>query len=380
MKDYILHIPSWFPDEKNPYSGNFIEKHIKAISRFRSCITLRVVAVSKKKAKQSITRSQNHILIEYFYEKKNGLLSRILGKIKREYLYYKALREIKDKYGIPILLHLHVALPMGKFAVWAAQKWSVPLILTEHWTIYQPQNQHAFIAAQRKLKKVFSNCWGFTAVSMQLQNRIEALFHLTRGIVIPNVVDTNLFNVVSSQSKTQKTMILHVSTLNDKAKNIMGILRAIKQLSQQRNDFELHIIHEKRNLNAEKYILEYQLSNVVKFLGSKTESEVAVTMQHCAFLLLFSNYENMPCVIEEAFACGKPVLTTPVGGIPEIVNEERGRFVESKDEVGLKNSIDWMLDNYNTYDAENLRKFAVEHFSSEIIGQQFDQFVREITD
>jgi hypothetical protein len=40
---YILHSPSWFPDEHNPYSGNFIEKHVSAIALRYRCITLRVV-------------------------------------------------------------------------------------------------------------------------------------------------------------------------------------------------------------------------------------------------------------------------------------------------------------------------------------------------
>jgi len=40
-------------------------------------------------------------------------------------------------------------------------------------------------------------------------------------------------------------------------------------------------------------------------------------------------YENAPISIIEAFACGKPVLGADIAGIPELIDQQRGRVFES---------------------------------------------------
>jgi glycosyltransferase involved in cell wall biosynthesis len=55
--------------------------------------------------------------------------------------------------------------------------------------------------------------------------------------------------------------------------------------------------------------------------------------------------EGFPAVIPEAFACGKPVIGTRVGGIPEaLTNQEVGLLVDPEDSVALANAISAALD------------------------------------
>jgi glycosyltransferase involved in cell wall biosynthesis len=113
---------------------------------------------------------------------------------------------------------------------------------------------------------------------------------------------------------------------------------------------------------------------VVHFLGNMSEQKVADQLSKADFLILFSNYENQPCVILEAFSCGKPVIVTSVGGIPEIVTKERGVLVPKQDENGLQSAILEMLENHSTYSATEIREYAIEHFSHERIGESFAEF------
>lgn len=78
----------------------------------------------------------------------------------------------------------------------------------------------------------------------------------------------------------------------------------------------------------------------------------------------------------EAFSCGKPVIATSVGGIPEIVNQKRGILVSKQDEKALQSALLEMLDTHSNYSATDIREYAIEHFSREKIGQSFSELYK----
>jgi glycosyltransferase involved in cell wall biosynthesis len=367
-----------------PFSGNFIEKHIAAISMSQKCVTLRVVRGKKKPesiacpiAHQHPYSSDNNILIEYFIKKRTSFLGKIWMKTCEWYYYRKGMRWIENKFGKPKLIHLHVALPMGSYAIKWSKKWKIPFVLTEHWSIYNMQNRSLLTRSQEKqLENIYHALSGITTVSNELLTRIQELFPVKKSSVIYNVVDTELFIPRNKDNLPKK--ILHVSTLDDRAKNIIGIVEAVKLLSEKREDFILEVIHEFRNLEAEEYVINNHLEKFVQFLGSMPEEQVAMKMGATDFFILFSNYENLPCVLLEAMCCGKPVITTPVGGISEVVSAERGIFVEPKNVTQLVEKLDFMLQNFKTFDENITRNYATTHFSKEAIGLQFQKFYEEI--
>ncbi|MCB4234228.1 glycosyltransferase family 4 protein [Kaistella anthropi] len=62
--------------------------------------------------------------------------------------------------------------------------------------------------------------------------------------------------------------------------------------------------------------------------------EVSEKMRASDCFVLFSDYENFPCVLLESLSTGTPVIATKVGGIPEVVNEKNGILISnSKDEL-----------------------------------------------
>jgi glycosyltransferase involved in cell wall biosynthesis len=93
--------------------------------------------------------------------------------------------------------------------------------------------------------------------------------------------------------------------------------------------------------------------------------------------VLFSNYENLPCVILEAMSCGRPVIATDVGGVREHLTPKRGYLISKRDEQELENSMLRCADEYQKFNPEELRKYAVDHFSVNAIASQFDALYRE---
>jgi colanic acid/amylovoran biosynthesis glycosyltransferase len=91
---------------------------------------------------------------------------------------------------------------------------------------------------------------------------------------------------------------------------------------------------------------ELDLANDVEFLGSKNQTEVVKLMQKATLLCLpctidgDGNRDALPTVILEAMACGLPVISTNISGIPEIIDSEKdGVLVEPDDPVALSNQL-----------------------------------------
>lgn len=77
----------------------------------------------------------------------------------------------------------------------------------------------------------------------------------------------------------------------------------------------------------------------IKLLGWRSNAEVRRRIGETRALLLPSHAEGLPIVIMEAFAMGRPVITTRIAGIPELVDETCGWLVEPGDAAGLADAI-----------------------------------------
>lgn len=85
----------------------------------------------------------------------------------------------------------------------------------------------------------------------------------------------------------------------------------------------------------------------IEFLGKKSHAECMDILSKAGFLVLPSVcYENFPLSIIEAFACGKPVIASRLGALPEIVQDKKtGLLFEPGNPADLAEKIRWMIEN-----------------------------------
>ncbi|MDE3145678.1 MAG: glycosyltransferase, partial [Bacteroidota bacterium] len=160
-------------------------------------------------------------------------------------------------------------------------------------------------------------------------------------------------------------------------KNIEGIIEAFKSLNQVRQDWELIIVGNASQKLIDQ-VSETGLSNKIKFIGELLHEDVAKQMQDSSALVLFSRYENFPCVIIEALCCGLPVVSSNVGGVSEAVNKSNGLLVESQNIGALKDAFIYMMDNCHQYNAQQISIDASKKYSEEVIGGQFVSLYRQV--
>ena len=387
----ILHLLSWFPTPDDPTLGNFCVRMIDALPEECHSVILSVCdgkdMTKSFEVKEIEGAHHTHVQIYIRPPKVNAI-----RKLKMLQMYQYGLKYIKKHFFKPDLIHLHVTYPLGQMALLWKKLLGYKYVLTEHWTIYQPQNKDVLVGRlKKKIVKIANNASLIMPVSLDLQWCMEEHGVKNRFQVIYNLVNTDMFKprepFIDSSLRTslrgndmhgRKKQMLHISTLRDEAKNFSGILRTIERLRLQRNDFELHVIHDYDAPEFKAFVKEHHLDDCVFFHGKKTSAEVAQAYQNANFFVLFSNFENLPCVIVEAFASGVPVLSTAVGGIAEILSPERGILIPSGDEDALLNGMNTLLDHCQEYDREAIRDYAIKTFAAQNIGQQIFEEYKKI--
>ncbi|MBU1148816.1 glycosyltransferase, partial [Patescibacteria group bacterium] len=257
-------------------------------------------------------------------------------------------------------------------------KWfKVPVVITIHSSAFPRQ---LLAKIDKMLARIALNRVKLILpVSNRLLQSLKTYGIKNKFIILPNTYNPEIFYQQKTTNQFLNTKkILMVASLIP-IKGIPYVLDAISKLKVKRTDFELDIIsdgsYKTEYINLVK---KYKIEKLVRFLGHKNKFEVADYMRKCQFFVLCSLWENLPCVLIEAMACGKPILATDVGGINELVNDNQGILIPSKDAKELERKIDFFLDNYQNYSAEKISKYASDNYSYNVIGKKLDGIYQQI--
>lgn len=386
-KKHILFLSSWFPNRVKDTLGNFVERHAVASSLYNKVSVLYVCFDPQLKEKRYDVIVKNELNLNQIiiYIKEPTTRQAFIRNTARTILflraYFKGYKLIIKNFGQIDLIHENVIFPVGFIALIFKWVYHKKYIVTEHWTGFLNEDRNNIGFCKKIIGKcVVKNASALLTVTKDLGEAIIRKGMAKNYKVIENVVDVNLF-VPNYNRVPEKFNFVHISTLDERQKNVFGLLRVVENLSKNKTDFALNIISDGRMDEYEQWCKERNLLNkVVFFLGKKHTSEVAEIMYNQDALILFSNYENFPCVIAESLACGIPVISTNVGGIAEHITKEMGLLVAPCDENNLGKAIVEMIENYQSLDKKYLRQYAVEHFSYEHVGKQFAEIYETILD
>ena len=382
----ILWLCSWYPHPGDPYEGDFIQRHAKAVSIY-ALVTVFYVSQdgsNKNVVEDKVTEQQAGKVYErivFFRFKKTGI--KVIDKLVYNFRYYRTYKKNVQAYiakeGKPDIVHIHVPMKAGMMGRWIKKRWDIPYIISEHSSHYNGKTDDDFSAKsffhRYNVKQVFRNADAVTNVSAIIGSKLKELFGIGEVRVIRNTVDTRYFQYQTPG--VSKFRFIHVSTLAPYQKNIAGMLRSFSQLKKERQDFELVIVGPASTALKEDMI-QSELASFVVFAGEISYPEVALQMQQASALVLFSRYENFPCVVIEALCCGLPVIAADTGGIGEAVNETNGILVQSENEEELTNALNKVMNEYDKFDREKIAYDSGQRFSYEAIGKQFYELYNEV--
>jgi colanic acid/amylovoran biosynthesis glycosyltransferase len=270
-------------------------------------------------------------------------------------------------------LHAHFAGMAARTAFWINQFFGIPYSFTAHANdIFAPRD---FVVS---LAKLLANASAIVTVSDYAAEFLRNRFPETVAKVhrIYNGVDLSRFRPVDFGGGIPA--ILSIGRLIEK-KGFADLISACRLLKSRGRDFVCEIIGEGPLETAlQSQIARDGLESSVKLVGPQTQSQIALRLANATIFALPCTREegggmdNLPTVIMEAMAAGLPIISTPLAGIPEMVeNDFNGILVPEHDPNAVSAAIEYLIAN-----PEQARRFgdrgreiAREKFTIEASGR-----------
>ncbi|MGB5243277.1 MAG: glycosyltransferase family 4 protein [Lutimonas sp.] len=363
-KLHILFLNSWYPSAVFPFNGDFIQRHANAVALEHKVTSLHFVTDESRHKKYISEETLDNVrTIIVYLPKTNSIFQKFL-------LFWNAYRSQLNKLPDFDLIQVNRIYPLGIFALITKLIKKKPLLLMEHFTGYAYPHLIPISPFERfALKLVGKYADGIITVSEHLAEGIRNFGVQNKFFTIPNVVDTEIFRPEPHKNKIFK--LLHVSSLSNAHKNVMGILKVSHKLLSEKVAFHLTLVGGEEK-DYFKKIMELGLQHHTTVVPQVDQRKVADYMQKSDLFVLFSHYENLPCVILESFACGLPVVSSNVGGIDEYFPSDFGTLVKANNEHELYKAILAQM-NKPQVDQQKMYIYAKNHFSKSVIAKKFTE-------
>ena len=364
----ILFISSWFPNKLEPTNGNFVQRHAEAVALKHDVEILHTIGDFKQK--ETFVFDDKIIngirtLVVYYRNSKNPVQN-FLRRMKAYKMGFSKMQK-------PELVHANVLHNNMLFAVYLKKKYKIPFVVSEHWTALQEENLGRTSANIKRIAKFIAKHADYIfPVSENLKNSLKMLGIKTPMKVISNVVNTDVFRIRQTNGN-KSTRFLHVSSLIPR-KRPDKIIETVHQLKVNGYDVSLEIGGDGDTATLRRLVQKLNAEEYISVFDEISYEEVAEKMQTSDCFILFSDNETQGCVILESYACGKPVIATSVGGVPEFIKPGLGVLIEKANEKELYQSMQNFIENKIAFNKpEVLRDFVIDNFSKDIISNQFTE-------
>jgi len=295
------------------------------------------------------------------------------------------------------LIHSHYAIPHAMAAYMAREIADIPYVVTLHGSDVHTLGQDP--AYMPVVKHTVEKADAVTAVSEFLKNKAHEELGIDREIhVIPNFIDISKFSHLNGvrlyvesgcvglrkeeeavELHPEEKILLHASNFR-KVKRVVELVETMRIVVDHFPEARLIIAGDgPTRIEVERKIEELDLCNNVHLLGVK--SNMQEIMCSVDIFLLNSTLEGMPLVLLEAMSCSLPVVTTPAGGIPELVRPGiDGAVTKGFEQEEYAQLVIEMLENDEKRKklGQAGRKRVEESFSAESIVKKYENVFEDV--
>ncbi len=360
----VLMIPSWYPTAEMPMLGTFYKEQAEAMAAHGAEVAVIYVDVNGR-LRGNGTHWFTENGVRTCISQRLNLTPRMeRGRVaQRTALLRRAYRQLEREWGRPDVVNLRSSL-QGYEALALCREQRLPLFFMEHSSFVLTEGEGS--AARRRLYAVMDAA----AVNACVGSPLHAVMQPhgeTR--IIPDLVDDRRFSPRAVPRDDDAFRF-----------RAMGQLRPIKGYDTLIRAFAELQKHATRPASLEiagAGVLHDELQALIDSLGVAAHCRLVGViprertpefMNGCDAFLCTSRHETLSCVLNEAAACGKPVIATRCGGPEDIVTKETGLLVPVDDVDALADAMARMADTAAAYDPARIRALTVERFGIDAVS------------
>lgn len=367
---HILLLPSWYPVKGNELNGIFNREWALMMSETHKITMLHLHFPEQGNRTYVVKNKVN----ENFYET-IVYLNPGGNFFTRQWRYFtwffKMVKELIAERGSFSLIHNMVVWKMGIPALWMKWRLKLPLVITEHFTGFLPEDNSISAPRKRFSMVALRSADAVAAVSKGLAHAL-AKYGAKQVKVIPNFPDAVFLNSPVEIKKSQDPFyFLHVSTFDDRQKQTSKIIREFVRLKKEYPHIFLMLVVPEEKLEQYFYNHPDLKSDGIIFC-EPTENKVIYLkrFQQAHAYISYSIYETFGITVLEALCCGLPVIYTVSGGPEHFTEADMGLVCDKNNPVSLYETMEKMLLNYN-YDFEKIAEKSRKKFSKETIRSEY---------
>ena len=289
-------------------------------------------------------------------------------------------RYVKER-GTPDLIHAHNCLQAGLFAAVGLKKKNIPVILTEHSTMFARDRLNSWQVAHAAL--AWKSAERRLVVAPTLGALMDSLFKTSAHSweCVSNILDERFENTPlpgTVRHQHRPFRFLNIAMMEAR-KNQAILLRAFASAFRKTTHVELHIGGDGPfRQTLENLSHRLGIAERVHFLGSLDRSLVLREMQQCDAFVLSSDYETFGVVLIEAAACGKPLIAASGSGPDSIVHAKNGMLFPPRDIYALAAAMTDMAGQAARFDPDEIRKDCLDRFGSGPVAGKLISIYRRI--
>ena len=243
------------------------------------------------------------------------------------------------------LVHVHgsdiVSSNRKYFYIRLAGLFGVKIIYHFHGALFIDHYVQAAKHTKMRMKRLFEFADTVICLSDGWRNSIIDIAPAAKIKMMPNAVKLPELQPVRAAEKPVRLAFLG---LVGERKGVFDLVRVVRRLINDGHDIRLNIAGNGDIDRLNEMISGLQLSEKVSYLGWISEIQRDRLLRRTDIYVLPSYGEGMPMSVLEAMSYSIPVVSTNVGGIPELVLEgETGYLVEPGDIEALYHSLTMLI-------------------------------------
>ncbi|BBH22979.1 glycosyl transferase [Paenibacillus baekrokdamisoli] len=199
------------------------------------------------------------------------------------------------------------------------------------------------------VRKTLNRADYIIVLSDQMKRLVETSCDNDRVSVLPNpIVIPEQAQIDAYKEAHDKVQLLFLGEIGPR-KGIYDLVDAIELLPESsRNKVTLHVCGNNEIDKLKEYIASKQLTGNCIVHGWIDGEQKKKFLSNADVYILPSYAEGLPISILEAMAYGLPVISTNVGGIPEIVRkDENGFLIEPGDTRSLAEAVEMLVNDFH---------------------------------